>query len=81
MISAKYARTGEILQVKLTWKRRLALAIDGRAHIEDRGPPEFLASTPHYLALCGRHGYYIDYPHGNAEVLRCPGCFLDEAPA
>ena len=78
MISAKYARTGEILQVKLTWKRRLALALDGRAHVEDRGLPEFYNATPLYLARCKDHGFYIDYPHGHGEVLRCLGCFPRE---
>ena len=78
MISAKYTRTGEILQVKLTWKRKLALLLDGRAHVENRGLPEFYNSTPLYLARCKDHGVYVDYPHGYGEVLRCPGCFPRE---
>ena len=80
MISAKYASTGEILQVKLTWRIKIELATWGRSHIEDRGLPEFYNATPLYLARCKDHGYYIDYPHGHAQILRCPGCFPGEDP-
>ena len=80
MISVKYARTGEILQIKLTWRRRLFLLLDGRAHVENRGPPEFSASTPLYLTRCKTHGFYVDYLHGWAKTLLCPGCFPREDP-
>jgi hypothetical protein len=73
MISAKYTRTGEILPIKLTWRRRLILRYNGRVHIEDRGPPEFSRATPHFLTHCKIHGYLLDYPHSK-DVLRCPEC-------
>ena len=74
MISVIYRRTGEILQVKLTWRRRLALALTGIAHVETRGPPEFTGDVPLYLARCKDHGFYVDFPHGHEEVLFCPVC-------
>jgi len=28
----------------------------------------------YYYRRCPRHGYFIDYPHGWKEELRCPKC-------
>jgi len=30
--------------------------------------------TEYFYSYCSKHGYYIDYPHGYYEKLRCPAC-------
>jgi len=58
----------------LSWVQRVKLRISGHVYIEHRKKPGWKKAHPHYLAKCKTHGFYVDYPHGWEEKLRCPKC-------
>ena len=40
--------------------------------------PEWSGSLPFYRFFCSKHGEVENYPHGYAEILRCPKCDAED---
>jgi hypothetical protein len=34
-----------------------------------------------YLTYCPDHGYFLDYPHGYRQIVRCPKCMEKKRPS
>ena len=60
--------------LNLSFSQRLKLRIFGSVYVEHRKTNSWNKALPHHIAKCKIHGYFIDYPHGRAEDLRCPEC-------
>ena len=63
-----------IIHATLTFRRRVALKLHGRVYIRHEQRPGWRRPLPIYLAVCPRHGPFLDYPHGYNERLDCPIC-------
>jgi len=37
----------------------------------------FEGRSPKYIAKCKIHGFYVDHPHGEDEILECPVCLKE----
>lgn len=51
--------------------KRLKVLFFGKARLFNRRGLEY------YLARCPVHGYYVTYPQGYRQELRCPMCILE----
>lgn len=57
-----------------TLHQRLQISTYGYIEIGNVMKPGWKKPIPHYLFLCPKHGYVIDYLHGHRKNLSCPKC-------
>lgn len=67
-----YTKQREIIDLP-RWKY-LFLRLVGKVYLEHRSYPGWRGKSPFYIFHCPHHGYILDYPHGENQVLYCELC-------
>ena len=62
---------------KLTRRQKLRIAVYGNVYVGDRQPLGFSSPVPVYVVKCGKHGLYLDAPHGYSEHFCCRACLAE----
>ena len=57
-----------------TFWQRLRLRLGHAVYLEHRIRIGFRGEMPFYAIRCEKHGIFEDYPHGYANLLKCPEC-------
>jgi len=59
---------------KPSFFQRKQIAVMGVVPVGKYMKPGWKEPILHYMFLCPRHGYVVDYPHGYSQRLTCPKC-------
>lgn len=53
---------------------QIKLRLKGYVYVGERFKEGWREPISHYMFICYKHGYVVDYPHGYDERLECPRC-------
>ena len=64
-----------------TLLQRIEIMLKGHTYLGPMKKPGWRGYLPHYLLKCSKHGYVVDYPHGDWDELSCPICMEEKIDA